>query len=126
MGVVPIERMVAIFQGASGWPAARRIEAAVNDGPPDAVAPIMPLAAIVARGRSRRGDFLQLRSRTLIRRFWTIGRLHRDTIPNPKGRQQARCVIICAREALYFCLMLFTSRHPFHTACPKLRRFHPL
>src|ERR1700682_2640466 len=102
MGVVPIERMVAIFQEASGWPAAPRIEAAVNHGPPDAVAPIVPLAAIVDRGRNRRGDSLQLRSRTNIRRFWTVGGLHRHTIPKPRGRRQARCVIICACEALYF------------------------
>src|SRR5471030_3461773 len=124
MGVVPIKRVIAVFQEASGWPAAPRIEAAVNDGPPDAVAPILPLAAIVACGRNRRGDSLQARSRTSIRRFWAVGGLHPDTIPKPKGRRQARCVIMCACEALYFFASRFAPRRPFHTACPKPRRFH--
>jgi len=40
--------------------AAPRIEAAVNDGPPDAAAPIVPLAAFIVRNRNRRSDSLQL------------------------------------------------------------------
>src|SRR5260370_42008657 len=99
MGVVPIERVVAVLPEASGWPTAPRIEAAVNDGPPEAVAPIMPLAAIVARERNRRGDSLRLRSRTRIRRFLTVGGLPRDTIPEPQGRRQRRSGIIWSCEA---------------------------
>src|ERR1700722_9375153 len=121
MGVVPIERVVALFQEASGWPAAPRIEAAVNDRPPDAVAPVIPLAAIVVRRGSCRGDSRQLGGRARIRRFWTVGGLHRDTIPLPKGPRQARCVIMCACEALYFRLELFSGPAPTPRRMSKTR-----
>src|SRR5258708_2035003 len=69
----------------------------------------MPLAALPVRRRNRRGNSLRLRGRTMIRRFWTVGWLHHHTIPKPKGRRQARCVIMCARKALYLPQSFFTS-----------------
>src|SRR6266567_7460346 len=104
---MPIERMVADFRGASRWPAASGVEAAVKDGPPETAAAIRSPAALAVRGGHRRGDFPRLHGHTKIRRCWTVGGLHLHTIPKPMGRRQARCVIMRACEALFFCPELF-------------------
>src|SRR5438874_410549 len=83
--------MIALFQGTPGWPAAPRIEAAIEDRPPNATAPIAALAALLTACRNR-GDCLGWRA---------VGGRHRHTIPTPMGRRQARCVIMRARHRLF-------------------------